>query len=69
MLKKYKIFLKNLSSEPWQKRLLNLESENTTNKATQSASSEKTTNSGQMDLLPWKKKFLLPLTKTSAISK
>ena len=32
------------------KRLLNLESENTTNKATQAASSKTTTNSGQMDL-------------------
>ena len=48
------------------KRLLNLESENTTNKATQSASSKTTTNSGQMDLFAMEEE--IPTTSYQSIS-
>ena len=48
------------------KRLLNLESENTTNKATQAASSKTTTNSGQMDLFAMEEE--IPTTSYQSIS-
>ena len=48
------------------KRLLNLESENTTNKATQAASSKTTTNSGQMDLFAMEEE--IPTTSYQNIS-
>ena len=48
------------------KRLLNLESENTTNKATPAASSKTTTNSGQMDLFAMEEE--IPTTSYQNIS-
>ena len=48
------------------KRLLNIESENTTNKATQAASSKTTTNSGQMDLFAMEEE--IPTTSYQNIS-